>query len=210
LESSTLVAERVPLLAEAAAMVGDLQVRNRGTIGGSIAHADPAADLPAVMLACEARFHTVGGTRHRTIRAERMFVDAYTTALGETEILTLIEVPVTRARTGCSYQKLANKASRFAVVGVAVLVTLDADGGCERVRIGVTGAGPAASRARAAERSLTARTPTSENVATAAKRASRGIECLSDVHGSAEYREHLVGELTRRALTEAAARAARA
>jgi carbon-monoxide dehydrogenase medium subunit len=207
LETSALVRERAPLLADAAAMVGDVQVRNRGTIGGAIAHADPAADYPAVLLALEATFRVAGGARRRTVRAERMFVDAYTTALGESEILAEIAIPQAPARTGWSYQKLANRASRFAVVGVAALVTLADDGMCERVRVGVTGAGPFASRAKAAERYLVGRAVTEESIAKAAARAAKGIEFLGDVHGSPAYREHLTMELTKRALTEAAGRA---
>ena len=207
LETSALVRERAPLLADAAALVGDVQVRNRGTIGGAVAHADPAADYPAVLLAHEATFRVAGGARRRTVRADRMFVDAYATAIEDGEILAEMSVPSTPAFTGWSYQKLANRASRFAVVGVAALVTLADDGSCERVRIGVTGAGPFATRARATERYLAGRVVTDEAIAKAAARASQGIEFLGDVHGSPEYREHLTGELTKRALTEAAGRA---
>ena len=209
-ESSPLVQDRVPLLAEAAALIGDVQVRNRGTVGGSSAHADPAADLPAVLLAAEASFRVAGGTRRRSIPAARMFVDAYTTALAENEVIIEVRVPQPPKRTGGSYQKLANKASRFAVVGVAALVTLGADGICARVRIGVTGAGPVAVRARAAERYLTGRLPSEGNLAAASQRTARGIEFLADIHGSPDYREHLTGELTRRALETAVGRAASA
>jgi carbon-monoxide dehydrogenase medium subunit len=207
LETSTLVRERAPLLADAAALVADVQVRNRGTIGGAVAHADPAADYPAALLALEATFRVAGGSRRRTVRAERMFVDAYTTVLEESEILVEVAVPATPAFTGWSYQKLANRASRFAVVGIAALVTVADDGTCERVRIGVTGAGPFASRAKAAERYLVGRVVDDDSINKAAARAAKGIEFLGDVHGSPEYREHLTMELTKRALTEAAGRA---
>ena len=208
LETSTLVRERAPLLADAAAMVGDVQVRNRGTIGGAIAHADPAADYPAVMMASEATFRIAGGTRRRTVSAEQMFVDAYTTSLDEGEILVQVTLPAMRTNTGWSYQKLANRASRFAVVGVAALVTLADDGSCARVRIGITGAGPFAIRARAAERYLTGRVVDDASIAKASERAAKGIEFLGDVHGSPAYREHLTKEITKRALTEATGRAA--
>jgi aerobic carbon-monoxide dehydrogenase medium subunit len=205
-ESSDVVARVAPLLAETAAVVGDVQVRNRGTIGGSVAHADPAADLPAALLALEATFRVAGGGRRRTVRADRMFVDAYTSGLEEGEIIAEVRVPGSPARTGWSYQKLANRASRFAVVGVAALVTADSDGTCTRVRIAVTGAGPLPSRARATERYLVGRELTPESIAKGAERATKGIEFLGDVHGSPEYREHLTSELTKRAITQASER----
>ena len=206
LESDPLIRAKAPLLADAAALVGDVQVRNRGTVAGSAAHADPAADLPAALLALEASFRVAGGRRRRVIPAHRMFVDAYTTALRADEIITEVAVPTPTPGTGWSYQKLANKASRFAIVGVAALVTRGEAGACDRVRIGVTGAGPSPVRARAAERSLAGREPTPANIDAASRLASRGVECLDDIHGSASYREHLTRELARRALTEAAER----
>jgi carbon-monoxide dehydrogenase medium subunit len=208
LESSGLVRERAPVLAEAAAQVADLQVRNKGSIGGSIAHADPAADLPAVMQALEARIRTSGGGRSRSLPAGRFFLDLFTTALRDTEVITEIFVPQLPPRTGGAYRKFANKASRFAVVGVAALVTLDDRGLCQRVRIGVTGAGPRAVRARVSERYLTGKKPSERNLGQAAGRASAGIEFLGDQYGSEEYREHLTRVLAGRALEQAAGRAA--
>jgi carbon-monoxide dehydrogenase medium subunit len=206
-ESSDVVRRLAPILAETAALVGDVQVRNRGTIGGSAAHADPAADLPAALLALEATFSVAGGPRRRTVRADRMFVDAYTSALNEGEIITEVRVPAVASGTGWSYQKLANRASRFAVVGVAALVASGRDGTCTRVRLAVTGAGPAPVRARVAERYLVGKPLTPANIAKAAARATNRIEFLGDVHGSPEYREHLTEEFTKRALTEAIERA---
>ncbi len=207
LETSEAVQRRLPLLAEAASAVGDLQVRNRGTLGGSVAHADPAGDMPAVMLAAEARIETVGGPRRRSIAADRFFVDAYTTALRPTELISGVRIPYPPARSGGAYRKLANQASHFAVVGVAALVTIGSDGRCDRARIGITGAGPVAVRAKAAERFLHGKEPTPANVEAAAARAWRGIECIGDIYGSPEYREHLTGPLTYDALTEAIVRA---
>ena len=207
IETSALVRERFPLLAEVAGQVADLQVRNRGTIGGALAHADPSADLPALMVAAEARIATAGGRRARSIAASRFFVDAFTTALGETEIVTEVRLPALAPRTGGAYEKLANRASHFAIVGVAALVTLDAAGVCSRVRIGVTGAGPAASRARRAERYLAGRAPTEAALEAAAARAGDGIDFTDDLHGSADYREHLTQRLTFRALSAAVERA---
>ena len=207
LERSRVVRSFFPLLIEVASQVADLQVRNRGTIGGAIAHADPSADLPALMVAADARILTRGGGRGRSIPATRFFVDAVTTALRETEIITRIVVPVPPARTGGSYQKLANRASHFAIVGVAALVTLDAAGVCSHVRIGITGAGPAASRAQAAESYLAGRAPTEAALEAAAARAGDGIDFTDDLHGSAAYREHLTRRLAFRALSAAVERA---
>lgn len=208
LESSTLVQQRAPILAESTAQVADLQVRNKGTIGGAIAHADPAGDLPPVALALEMRMSTRGNGRGRSLPAHRFFLDIFTTALRDTEVVTEIVVPALPPRTGASYQKFANKASHYAIVGVAAVVTLDGQGICRRVRVAVTGAGPRAVRARACERYLTGKEATEPYLQQAAQRASVGIDFLSDIHGSAEYREHLTGVFTRRALGAAVNRAA--
>ena len=148
IEKSRAVESVAPLLTETARVVGDLQVRNKGTIGGAAAHADPAADVPAALLALEARLRVVGGRRSRVIPAHRFFVDAYETVLGPTEVLTEVEIPKMPPRTGWAYVKFANKASRFAIVGVAALLTLDRKGGVTRARIAVTGAGPRPVRAQ--------------------------------------------------------------
>ncbi len=206
LERSPLVRRRVPVLAEAAGLIGDVQVRNKGTIGGSLAHADPAGDLPAVMVALEARIHTAGGRRARSIPADRFFVDAYTTSLGESEVITEIRIPALPTNTGGSYQKFANQASRFAVVGVAAFVTLDGNGVCHRVRLGITGAGLKAMRGRATEGYLEGKEPSHSNLEKAANMATRRIEFQADVHGSAEFREHLTRVLTSKALIEAVSR----
>ena len=208
LESSDLVRRQAPVLAEAAGQVADLQVRNKGSIGGSIAHADPAGDVPAAVLALEARISASGAGRRRSVAAHRFFVDIFTTALKEAEIITEVFIPSLPPRTGGSYQKFANKASHYAIVGVAAVVTLDTQGLCQRVRIGVTGAGPRPVRARAAERYLTGREPSERNLQWAAQRASAGIEFLGDLHGSAEYREHLTSVFAGRALKQAVGRAA--
>ena len=208
LESSVLVQQRAPILAEAAAQVADLQVRNKGTIGGAIAHADPAGDLPAVVLALEMGMGTRGIGRRRSVPAHRFFVDLFTTALRDTDIITEIVVPPLPPRTGTSYQKFANKASHYAIVGVAAVVTVDTQGMCQRVRVAVTGAGPRPVRARASERYLTGKEATERYLKQAARRAAAGIDFLSDIHGSAEYREHLTGVFAGRALEAAVKRAA--
>jgi carbon-monoxide dehydrogenase medium subunit len=207
LETSPVVRQWAPILGETAAQVADLQVRNKGTIGGSLAHADPAADLTAVVLALDARIRTSGSGRGRRVPADRFFVDIFATALEDSELITEVIIPASPPNTGGSYQKFANKASHFAIVGVAALVSLDPQGRCRRVRIAVTGAGLRPVRARASERYLTGREPTAESLAGAAQRAANGIECLEDLHGSAEYREHLTRVMAGRALTRAVSRA---
>jgi carbon-monoxide dehydrogenase medium subunit len=209
IETSPLVRQHAPLLAETVHEVGDLQVRNRGTVGGAAAHADPAADTPAALLALEARFGVAGGLRPRLVRADRMFVEPYTTALHEKEIITSLFIPRIHDRTGSSYEKLPNRASRFAIVGVAAQVTLGEDGTCSVVRIGVTGASPVPWRARRTERYLIGRLPTDETLASSANRSTGSRDFLDDVHGSAQYREHLVRELTYRALRQSCEVAAR-
>ena len=204
--SAPLVRDRYLALAEAASLVADLQVRNKGTIGGSLAHADPAADLPAVVLALEGQMRSGISGDQRTTDADEFFVDPFTTALRENEILTEIRIPALAANTGSSYKKFANKASHFAVVGVAAFVTMSG-GVCQRVRIGITGAGPRATRAREAEGALEGKEPTESNLAQAAQQAAQGIDFLGDIHASEEYRAHLTQVFTRRAVAEAISRA---
>ena len=207
LERSPHVQRYAAFIAEAIDLIADVQVRNKGTIGGSAAHADPAADLPALLVALEARIHATGGARARSIAAERFFVDAYTTALGPTEVVSEVTLPALPPRTGTAYVKFANKASHFAVVGVAAVVTIGPNGLCQRVRIGVTGSGPRPVRARRSERYLEGKAPDQANSQAAAGRAGHGIEFLEDIHGSAEYRAHLTTVFTARAIAKAAERA---
>ena len=206
-ETSRSVRAAAPLLAETVAQIGDLQVRNRGTIGGSAAHADPAADAPAALLALDASVRVAGGARPRLIPASRFFLDAYETALGPTEVVTEILIPKQPPRAGSTYLKFANKASRFAIVGVAASLALDRRGACARACVAVTGAGPRPVRARATERFLEGRKPFPSAVTEAASLAAKGMEFIEDIHGSEEYREHLTRVIARRALEEAARRA---
>ena len=206
LETSPLVRDGYPALADAASQVADIQVRNKGTIGGSLAHADPGADLPSVMLALEATLTSTGSGGGRTRDADGFFQGPFTTGLEPDEILSEIGLPALPANTGGAYKKFANKASHFAIVGVTAIVTL-AGNTCRRVRIGVTGAGANASRARAAEAALEGREATDDNVDRAAAQAGEGIDFLGDIHASEEFRAHLVQVFARRALQEAVARA---
>jgi carbon-monoxide dehydrogenase medium subunit len=206
LETSSLLRERLTALAEAAATVGDAQVRNRGTIGGSIAHADPAADLPAAVLALEAEIVARGPNGERRIPADEFFIDLMTTALASDEVLTEVRFPIA-TRIGSAYQKFANKASHYAIVGVAAAVELDAGGVCRRITIGVTGAGAKAVRARAVEDALRGKALTDEAIRAAAERAGDDVEPLGDLHASEEYRAHLTKVYIRRAVSAAAQRA---
>jgi aerobic carbon-monoxide dehydrogenase medium subunit len=205
-----LLRERIPLLADTASRVGDRQVRNRGTIGGALAHADAAADYPAAILALEATIVARGPQGERRIPASEFFVDFLTTALQPDEVLTEIRVAPPVAGHGWSYQKLANQASGYALVGVGALVVLDGDGACADVRVGVTGAAAVAWRASAVEAALRGQKLETEGVAAAASGVMGGIEPLDDLHGSAEYRRRVTEGLTRRAVLQAADRAAQA
>jgi len=203
IESSDLLRQRVPLLPEAAAQIGDVQVRNMGTIGGSLAHADPAADYPAAALALEAEIVAEGPGGRRTIGAADFFTGLYATALTPEEILVEIRVPLQAARMGTAYLKMAHPASGFAVVGVAALVTLDAQGRCERARLGVTGVGSVAYRARATEDRLIGKALDAKTVAVAAESAADGVDVNADVFASSEYRRHLAIVFVRRAVQKA-------
>lgn len=199
----------MPVLAAAASRVGDRQVRNRGTIGGALAHADAAADYPAPILALDATIIARGPEGERAIPAREFFVDFLTTALGSTEVLTAVVIPSSTSAYGWSYQKLANQASGYAIVGVAALVALDARGRVTDVRIGITGASAVPWRATASETALSGRMLDEASATQAAALADEGIDILDDLHGSADYRRRVTRGLTRRAILEAAQRAAR-
>jgi carbon-monoxide dehydrogenase medium subunit len=207
-ESSAVLQQRLVALSEAAGMIGDVQVRNRGTIGGSLAHADPAGDLPAVMQMAEAQFKLIGPGGERTVRTEQFFVDLLTTALGPDELLTEIQVDVPPARTGTAYLKVFQKASGFAIVGVAARVTLGADGRtCQTASIGITGVAAKAFRARGVEQALQGQAIDEAAITAAAEHAGDGVEALSDLHASADYRLALTRVYTKRALLRALTRA---
>src|SRR5579883_1048265 len=151
LEQSPLLRQHYPLLIEGITVIGDQQVRNRGTIGGSLAHSDPAADMPGIVLALHAHITAQGPHGQRTISADDFFVDTFTTALEADEVLTQIHFAIPPAHTGSSYQKLGNKASHYAIAGCAAVITLDEQGACTAASITITGAGTKATRASAVE-----------------------------------------------------------
>ena len=195
----------LPALAEAADKVGDLQVRNCGTLGGSLAHADPAGDLPGVFLALDGEVVARGPGGERTISARDFFVDILTTSLNEDEIITQIRFSTLPPRTGSAYLKFDHPASHYALTGVAAVVTVGEGGRIEEARVGVTGVGPKAYRAEGVEQAL--RGQGADAIAQAAERAADGIDCHDDIHASAEYRAHLARVFTRRAVEAALQRA---
>lgn len=207
LERDPLVASRAGVLAEAASVVGDRQVRNRGTLGGALAHADAAADEPAAVLALGGEIVARGPGGERVIGAEEFFVDFLTTSLQPDELLTAVRIPAQPAGSGGAYEKLANQASGYALVGVAAVVALGDDGRCVSARVGVTGAVASPRRASAVEAALTGGEVSAESIAAAAGLAADGLDLLDDFHASAEYRQRVLVGLTRRAITRAVERA---
>lgn len=203
--TSTLLRDGCPVAAEAAATIGDQQVRNRGTLGGSLAHADPAADYPAVMLAVDATFHLKGPGGWRAVEARDFFQGMLTVDLAPDEILA--KVTFAPVRTG-AYAKLHQRASRFAIVGVAAALDVRA-GAIASARVGLTGASSSPCRLRDVEEALVGRQASSDTVSAVAEVAGDGIEDLNDdIHASAEYRRAMIRVFTRRALEGALARIA--
>jgi len=202
IETSPVIRGKCPLLAEAAGEIGDIQVRNMGTIGGSAAHADPAADYPAALVALEARIRLRSAQGERTVEASEFFLDAFTTALEPGEIVVAIEIAAEGASEGYKYEKVPHPASGFPVVGVAVRVK-KSGGGIAMARIGVTGMGPHAFRARNAEALL----QQGAGTAAAAAVVGEGQETNSDVYASGEYRRHLARVHAARAIAAALKRA---
>jgi carbon-monoxide dehydrogenase medium subunit len=206
-ETSDLLKRVCPLLPATAAEIGDVQVRNRGTIGGSLSHFDPAADYPAAILALEAEIVAQSRQGERTIAAADFFTDTFQTALQPGELLTKVRVPVSGAGAGSAYVKVHHPASGYAVVGVAAMVTLDGRRTIHRVRVAITGLGPKAFRATAVERDLEGKHPEAAAIRAAAQHAAEGIAPLSDLYASAEYRAELARVHCRRALEKALQRA---
>ena len=209
-EQSAAVRQRHPLVHAATMNIAHPQNRNQGTVGGSLAHADPAAEYPATAVALEASFKAVGPDGERHISADDFFVTYLTTSLEPTEILTEVRLPGLAPRTGWSFQEMARRHGDFAMAGAIALVTLAADGGCESARLVLFGVGATAVRARGAEQMLAGAQLEEKLMKQAAAQAAVDIdEPLTDVHASADYRRDLAGVLAGRALIEAAARAQR-
>jgi carbon-monoxide dehydrogenase medium subunit len=208
LAASAELRKSAAALAEAAATVGDPAVRNRGTIGGNVAHADPASDLPAVLVALDASFIVIGPQGERTIAADDFFTGIMTTALEEHEILVAVRVPVAGAGQGSAYVKFSHPASRYAVVGVAARVTVG-QGTCTGARIALGGLLPHARRVPSVEQALVGtRTDTAAIAAAAAAvSADLGGDVTGDIYASAEYRAAVAPVYVRRAVAAAVARA---
>jgi len=207
IETSGAVARGCRALADAAALIGDVQVRNKGTIGGSLAHADPAADYPASILALDATIIALGPKGERPIPASKFFVDMLTTALQPNEIVREIQIPVKSGRNGSAYLKMAQKASGFAICGAAAIVELDESGALSNVGIGITGVGNHAFRATETEKALNGQKPTPVLLKKACENAANGVVALEDIHASADYRFDLARIFARRALEAAIERA---
>ena len=207
LENSDLIRRHFALLPEGIAVIGDPQVRNRGTIGGSIAHADPAADMPGIVLALKADILAQSANGVRTIKADDFFTGTFETALEPGEIVTEIRFAMPPAHTGSAYMKLENKASHYAVAGCAAVVTLDTDGTCTSASVVITGASVKAHRASGVESALVGKKLDEPNVAGAATHAADGIELVEDIHGSKAYRGQMAVVMARRAVLRAAERA---
>lgn len=202
-ESSPVVRSVLPVLSEVASVIADPMVRNRGTMGGSISNADPAADYPASVLAFEADLVCAGRDGDRVVNGLDWFQGLFTTGLGENEILREIRFPLPKPRTAAAYLKYPHPASRFAVVGVMAILTLDDKGQCTDVRIGITGAGTYAVRGTLAEQKLLGNVPNPALIEEASALAPETLEINEDFHFSAADRRDLTIVHTRRALTKA-------
>jgi carbon-monoxide dehydrogenase medium subunit len=207
LESSDRLRDICPLLPETAGQIGDVQVRNKGTIGGSLAHSDPAADWPAAIIALSAEMVAAKANGERVIKADDFFVDMLTTALQAGEILREIRITVPRGRVGQAYMKVAQPASGFAVVGVAVNLVRDQGGACTSASIGITGVASRAYRASGVETALVGSSLDAKAIAAAAAHATDGVDANGDLFASDTYRRHLAQVYTRRAIEAAASRA---
>ena len=206
LETNELIRSKQPMMSEAAAQIGDAQVRNLGTIGGSLSHADPSADWPAVTTALGATLQLVGKKGERSIGVEQFILGPLTTALEPGELVAQIRVPVQAKNAGSAYEKLPHPASRFALVGVAAVVVLDGNS-IKSARVAITGVGPKVARAAGVEQALQGKPADAASLKAAAARVTEGIELRQDLLGSAAYRAHMAAVYVERALVKAVERA---
>ena len=205
-ERSPVVAERCPILRDALHLVGHTQIRNRGTIGGSIAHADPAAELTAILLALGGEVAARSATGTRTIAAADLFVTYLTTSLDPRELITEVRIPIIARGAGWSWMEISRRHGDFALAGVGVILALRG-GAVAEARIGLTGVGATPVRATVAEQLLAGQQPSESLWDAAATAVQAAVTPDGDIHASAEYRKHVAGVLTRRALAEAHSRA---
>jgi aerobic carbon-monoxide dehydrogenase medium subunit len=207
LEASSLIRSKYPVILDTAVLIADPQVRNLATVGGNLAHGDPANDHPATMLALEAEIIATGANGARAIPVSDFFLSVFTTALEHGEILTEIRIPIPPSGSGGAYFKLERKVGDFATVGVAAQVTLDGGGICQRAGIGLTNVGATPIKATRAEGSLVGKTMNEQQIRQAARLAAEEAQPSSDLRGPAEYKVSMVRELTKRALVRASERA---
>jgi aerobic carbon-monoxide dehydrogenase medium subunit len=205
--ASDLVCKRLPGLADAASTIGDVQVRNRGTVGGSVAHADPAADLPVILTALNASFVLQSASDNRTVSADDFFTDFYTTALTANEVLTEIRVPLPPSGAGTAYAKLPHPASGYVVVSAGVLIHRQPSGQCASARIAIGGMGSNPIRATATEAALQGQPLTPDVIARAAAKAADGTDPDDDSYASADYKRQVATVYARRAIEAAVERA---
>jgi CO/xanthine dehydrogenase FAD-binding subunit len=207
-EHDPLVAERAPLLTETMPYIAHEQIRHRGTFGGCMAHADPAAELPAVAVALKANMKVCGQTGERWVPADEFFLSLFTTVLMPDELLVEVAIPSMPPRTGWSFQEVARRHGDYALVGIAATVTLDSKEQCEEARLVYVSVGDRPENAEQATEALRGQALSPEAIETAAETAATAdTEPARDIHASAKFRRHLVRVLTRRALTQAAERA---
>jgi CO/xanthine dehydrogenase FAD-binding subunit len=207
LERSELIRTRWPLVAEACRLIGHLPIRHRGTIGGNLAHADPASELPAVMVALDASFTLTSRGGRRTVPAAQFFTGALSTVLRSSELLTEIQAPALPPRTGGAFIEVSRRAGDFALVGAAALIALDGDGRCREARLALCGAAPTPLRVRDAEHSLAGQRLEGPALHDAVERVASATDPPSDIHASAAFRRKLARYVVRQAILVAAARA---
>jgi carbon-monoxide dehydrogenase medium subunit len=204
-EASELLKNKCPLLPQTATTIADVQVRNRGTLGGSIAHADPAGDWPAAILALDAEIKVTGPSGERWVKCEDFFLGLLMSVLEPDELVTAVKVPVT-GKDKTAYMKAAPRSSGFAVVGVAVRLGMDSSGNCARAAIGITGVTDKAYRPARTEQMLVGKKIDKQTIDGAAAESTRNIEVIEDINGSSEYRKHLTEVYPARAVEEALSR----
>jgi aerobic carbon-monoxide dehydrogenase medium subunit len=207
LERSALIRERYPILWETAQGIGDPQVRNRGTMAGSVAHADPASDWPAALLAADGEIVARSPRGERVVRVDQLYVAILTTSLAADELVTEVRVPLPRARSGSAYEKLERKVGDYAVIGVGVQVSMNEAGTIATAGVGLCNAGSTSIKALSAERFLVGKPPAPDNVNEAARLAMEDSDPVEDDRGPVDYKRAMVRVLTQRALGRALARA---
>ncbi len=207
LQFDPVIAAAQPLLRETAPNVAHPQIRNRGTLCGNLAHADPASEFPAVMLALNARLRLQSAAGERWLAAEEFFVSVFTTACSDDEMLVEVALPAAATGTGTSFLEVARRPGDYAMMGVAAVAVLDEGGTCADARLTYCSAGETPVAAKAAAAALIGGRVTAEEIAAAAEQAKQEIAPAGSVHASVEFQRHLAGVLTRRALTKAAERA---